>query len=394
MGIELDVQGLDDHRNFSPGDAVAGSVLLKLDCSTVISAIAARLEGWVSTSLVEKGSPFVLGNDVPTVAEESHQLFAISEIVFPPPDIPQLSREYTLPKAEYRFPFKITFPRALNSSGLQLPPSFNAHSVKHRATAEIKYALTIELTRPGRLRKCISIQRQLQFRPSEPDSSLLPSMRPVSQIGQAALYIDSSANHVADPGIPVLILEGVLPCPPVVRPGMKLPLSLRIRHLPVHLEHSIPIKMRSLILTLRGTTTITAGTHHASWVCSEKLLSLDAMNQDCSCIPGVESFTGIDAGLLDNLVVPSGASSFRCSIVEQKYSLGVEAGFAVGVASKLRAIGFVINLEIWSGICTDVGEDPLVLVDGRSRIPELFDGFVEGAGAETLPCYSSGLSFS
>ncbi|KAL4907790.1 hypothetical protein BDW74DRAFT_175573 [Aspergillus multicolor] len=388
MGIELDVQGLDSERTFHPGEAVAGSVLLRLDRSTVISGITVCIEGSVSTSLVEKGSPFVLGNDVPAVAEENHQLFSTSEIVFPPPGIPELSREYTLPKAEYTFPFSISFPRVVDSSGLPLPPSFSVHSEKHRAAADIMYELSVELTRPGRLRRRISVYRQLQFRPSNTGSQLSPSGSSEFHVGQAALHVDASTRYPADIGFPVLILEGTLCSPPVAYAATKLPLSLRIRRLPVHTEYIIPVKMRSITLTLRSKTTIKAGTHHASWVSSQNLLSLDGLDEDCRCYPGVESFTDLSPQLLDDAVVPEDVPGFKLGIVEQKYSLDVEGGFALGDARK--EIRFAIDLEVPSGPRTEVGEHSSVRVVGRPGFlsPSWFDGIREGAGREPLPCYS------
>jgi hypothetical protein len=45
MGIELALQGLDGDRTFTSGEAVTGSLLLKLDRPTIISQITISLQG-------------------------------------------------------------------------------------------------------------------------------------------------------------------------------------------------------------------------------------------------------------------------------------------------------------------------------------------------------------
>ena len=99
-GIELALQGFDSDRTFTSGEAVTGSLLLKLDRPTIIPNITIFLHVWtvrsgllylvltvlpgsIRTSLIGKGSPSILGNDLPTVAQENQQVCIESWYICP-----------------------------------------------------------------------------------------------------------------------------------------------------------------------------------------------------------------------------------------------------------------------------------------------------------------------
>ncbi|KAL4996474.1 hypothetical protein BDV10DRAFT_187127 [Aspergillus recurvatus] len=387
MGIQLVLQGFDVDRTFTPGQAVTGSVFLKLNQPTLVSNITICLHGSVRTSLVEKGSPFILGNDLPTVAEENHPLFKSSNVLFPPRDIPQLSRSYTLSKREYSFPFEICFPQARNSSDAQLPPSFRSRSEKHSVEANIKYVLTIELQRPGRFRRRIAIERQLDFLPSDAAPIWSASLGSGSHTRQAALYIDPLVRTRAGTRIPVLVLEGILPSPPVLCAGRNLPVQLRIRHLPTRLDYTIPTRLQHIAISLRSTTAIVAGSHRISWNTSQTLITLNGVDKHIVSFRDVDSFTEINSSILDNIIVPDVPPSFNCKAVEQKYSLEVEAGFSLGDAIKLERVKIAVEVEVWFGCCG--GDNGVIIhpIDGRGY-RDLFGAFAAGADRQPPPCYS------
>ncbi|KAL6232350.1 hypothetical protein BDW75DRAFT_243046 [Aspergillus navahoensis] len=386
MGIELALQGFDGDRTFTSGEAVTGSVLLKLDQPTTVSDITICLHGSVKTSLVEKGSPFILGNDLPTVAEENHQLFKVSNVLFPPRDLPQLSKSYTLSKREYSFPFEICFPQARNHSDAQFPPSFSSRSEKHSAEANIEYVLTIELRRPGRFRRRIEVERQLDYLPSDAAPVWPASLGSGPHIRQAALCVHSLVSTPAGAEIPVLILEGILPSPPVLYAGRNLPVQLRIRSLPTQQNYTIPIELQHIAIFLRSTTAIVTGSHPISWNSSRALVKLKGLGEHIVSCRDVDSITEINSSILENTIVPKVPPSFNSNAVEQKYSLEVEAEFSLG-NTKLNMVKIAIEVDVRSGCCSENGAISHHTTEGPGYL-DLFGAFGSGVDRQPPPCYS------
>ncbi|KAL4815099.1 hypothetical protein BDW67DRAFT_186149 [Aspergillus spinulosporus] len=387
MGIELALQGLDGNRTFTSGEAVTGSLLLKLDRPTTISSITISLHGSVGTSLVEKGSPFILGNDLPTVAQENHQIFSLSDILFPSRDVPQLSNGYTLSKSEYSFPFEICFPQALNSSDTQLPPSFIKRSETRGAEARIEYFLTVDLKRPGRFRREIAIERHLNFIPSDAAPTRSDPLNAGFSIRQTALYSHYPAYTQAGNGVPVLILEAILPSPSILYAGGNLPLQLRLRRLPAKLDCT-PIKLQYIGISLRRTITIFARLHRASWNSSQALVTLNELDERLVSRWDEDSFTDINTSILENTIVPKVPPTFNSKLVEQKYSLEVEAGFSLGDATKLKMVQIAFEVGVRHGFCSEDNEHGNCATWGPGHL-DLLGAFGVGEDRQPLPCYSS-----
>ncbi|KAL4758154.1 uncharacterized protein BDW70DRAFT_162833 [Aspergillus foveolatus] len=385
MGIELALQGFDGDRTYTSGEAVTGSLLLKLDRPTIIPNITVSLHGSIRTSLIGKGSPFILGNDLPTVAQENHQIFRLSNRLFPPRDAPQLPKSYTLSNGEYSFQFEICFPQALNTSDTQLPPSFINRSETHGAEARIEYFLRIDLKRSGRFRRRITIERHLNFIPS--DAAPIRSAYLISGFNKrrVVLYNLSPAHTQAGSAVPVLILEAVLPYPFVLYTGGNLPMRLRLRRLPAKLNCK-PIKLKYVAISIRSTVTVSAGLHRTSWHSSQALVTLSELDDLISC-GDEESFTDINSSILDNTIVPKVPSTFNDKLAEQKYSLEVEAGFSLGDAIKLKMLRIPIEVRVWSGFCSEGSERGISATGGSGHL-DLLGAFDADEGREPLPCYS------
>ncbi|KAL4747391.1 hypothetical protein BDW72DRAFT_196748 [Aspergillus terricola var. indicus] len=385
MGIELALQGLDCDRALTSGDAVSRSLLLKLDRQTIVSNITVSLHGSVRTSLVNKGSPFILKNDLPTVAQENHQLFRLSSLLFPPRDVPQLSKNYTLSKREYSFPFEICFPEAPNSSDAHFPPSFVSRSETHGAEVNIEYVFRIDLKRPGRFRRRIAIERHLNFIPSKSAPIRSAYLYSGFSMKQAALYGHSSTSTPAGTGIPVLIMEAVLPSPSVLYAGGDLPVQLRIRRLPATLD-CIPIKIQYIAISLRSTVTLFAELHRMSRNSSQALVMLNELDDLLVSSGDEESFADIKSSILDNTVVPEVLPSFYNKLVEQKYSLEVEAGFSLAGAVKSSRVTVAIEVDVWSGFCTENSERS-IRANGTPEYLDLLGAFGAGVDRQPPPCY-------
>ncbi|KAL2827791.1 hypothetical protein BDW59DRAFT_160099 [Aspergillus cavernicola] len=363
MGIYLDLREFDSEKMYTPSEPVRGLVLLRLDRSTVISYVTLSIEGSARTSLVKKGPAFILGSDTPMVADESHQLLKLSKTLFPRANIPGLPGGYTLSEGEYAFPFEIGFPLQSQCSKHQpelrhiltvLPPSFEAHAAGEGGVARIEYILRIDVKRPGRFKEGTSIQRKLLFTPSDPAPHLMPLSGSGYYGRHGALYINNLAKSLKaaalyTPGtVPILLLEGRLPSPPILYPDETLPLHLFVRCLPTQMEYILPVTLRSLVIALDSTITVTAGTCHTSWTSSRKLLNLKGLKEVVSGVQGTEILSEINNSILQNVTIPMVTPSFTTCTVEQKYSLNVDAGFSLGVTTKLRPIKVVMNVEIWS----------------------------------------------
>ncbi|KAL2835492.1 hypothetical protein BJY01DRAFT_252616 [Aspergillus pseudoustus] len=359
MGIFLDIQGIECGKVFTPKEAVRGVVRLELDRPTAIFDVTLLLEGLVQTSLIEKGPAFILGNDVPKVADERHQLFKDSRVLFPRPNTPFIARGYTLPKGQYVFPFEVNFPlwadcptsqHATRHQETALPPSFDAHAATNGAHAKVAYTLQAEVTRRSRLRKVISTQQNLNFVAFDPAAALLSSLGTGCCTGQKVLYTSSHNS----PGcsltqLPIMLLEAKLPSPPVLFLREKLPLQLCVRTLPTRIHHILPIKVQNLAISLRSMTSITADVHHTSWSSCRKLLDLHGLDEIINCDRERDVLSEIKPGVIRGVTIPQISPSFTTCTVEHKHSLEVDAAFSLSELPKLLLVKLVINVEMLSG---------------------------------------------
>ncbi|KAL4862990.1 hypothetical protein BDV12DRAFT_202520 [Aspergillus spectabilis] len=364
MGIQLEILRVDTKRVFTAGDVVEGVVRLRLSRATVISDVTVSLEGSVRTFLLEKGPAFILGNDVPTVAEEHHKLFTSSKVLFPHANIPLTSKGFALPRGEFTFPFELTFPLSSSCSisqiGLKhvqtvLPPSFNGHATDHGAEAKIEYILNVEAKRSGRLRKSFAIQQNFIFSPPDPSLHLMPVPHSGWYARQAALYtripaldLTTAASASSDP-LPVLLLEAKLPSLLVLYPGGSLPLHLCVRSLPMQMQLLPTARLRSLAITLQRRTSVTAGTHHTSWQSSTEIFNLSGLTRLVNRGLDVEELSDLNDIILHTTTVPNITPSFTTCTAEQTYALEVDAWFSVEKSNTLKPVKVVMNVEVWSG---------------------------------------------
>ncbi|KAL2807803.1 hypothetical protein BJX63DRAFT_60807 [Aspergillus granulosus] len=371
MGIYLDIQGVGSNKVFTPHEAVKGVVRLELDRSTVISDITLSLEGSIRTSLIEKGPAFILGNDVPKVADEKHQLFNASKVLFPHPNTPFIARGYALSEGKYDFPFEISFPLAAECSTLQpalrhretmLPPSFEAHAVKNGANAYVAYILRAEVTRRTRLRKVTSTDQKVTFLPLDPSAALRSALGTGYRTTQKGLYLSpQNSPGCSRTALPILLLEAKLPSPPVLYPRERLPLQLCVRSLPTRIHHILPIKLQSLAISLRSTTNITANTHNTCWASSRKLLDLRGLDEIIKCDRESDVLLEIKHGPIRSVTVPATSPSFTTCTIEHKHSLEIDAVFSLSELYTLSSVRLVINVEMLSGNESRTGlyaEDP------------------------------------
>ncbi|KAJ0414235.1 hypothetical protein BJY00DRAFT_318994 [Aspergillus carlsbadensis] len=368
MGIHLDIQGIESGRILTPNEAVKGVVRLELHRAAVISDVTLSLEGTTRTSLIEKGPPFILGNDVPKVADQSHQLFRKSTVLFPPSNTPFIARGYTLSEGQYAFPFEIHFPLSAECSISQpelrhresvLPPSFDARAVKAGAHASVAYTLRVEVKRRTHLRKVVVQEQNLTFRPFDPTAALLSSLGTGYHVRQKGLYVDPQSSLGYSPtALPILLLEAKLPSPPVLYPLEKLPLQLCVRSLPTRIHHILPIKLQSLLITLRSTTDILADIHHTSWTSSRRVLELHGLDDTIQCDRESDVLSEIKPGVIQSVTLPESAPSFTTCLIEHRHALEIDATFSLSEPTKLSSIKLLINVEFGTGLyAEDTGDD-------------------------------------
>ncbi|KAL3484898.1 hypothetical protein BJX62DRAFT_243477 [Aspergillus germanicus] len=368
MGIYLDIQGVESDRIFHPNEAIKGVVRLELHRATVISDVTLSLEGATRTSFIEKGPAFILGNDVPKVDDESHQLFKRSKILFPHPNTPFIARGYPLSEGQYAFPFKINFPLSAECSISQpelrhrdtiLPPSFEAQAVKAGAHASVVYTLRVEVKRRTHLRKVISQEQNLKFLPFDPTAALLSSLGTGYHTRQKGLYISPQGSHgYSQTALPILLLEAKLPSPPVLNARERLPLQLCVRSLPTKIHHTLPIKLQSLLISLRSTTEIAADIHHTSWTSSRRVLELHGLDETITCDWESDVLSEIKPGVIQCVTLPETTPSFTTCLIEHKHSLEIDATFSLSEPTKLSSIKVVINVEFGTGLYPeDTGDD-------------------------------------
>ncbi|KAL3464468.1 hypothetical protein BJX64DRAFT_286278 [Aspergillus heterothallicus] len=391
MGVYLDIQGVERDRIFTPYETVKGVARLELNRSTVISNVTVCLEGLIRTSLIEKGPAFILGNDVPKVADESHQLFKTTKVLFPRPNSPFIARGYTLSEGQYTFHFEMKFPISAKCSISQpqlrhrdtpLPPSFRAQAMESGARANVEYLLCVQVTRRTRLRRVISTAQSLNFIPFDPAPVLLSALRTGCHTHQKGLYITSqSLLGCSMAALPILLLEAKLPSPPLLYPRERLLLRLCVRTLPMRIQHVLPIKLQSLALGLRHTTKITADVHRASWTSSQKLLDLHELDETIKCDRESDVLSEIKPDIIQRILIPEAPPSFTACTVEHQHSLVVDAVFSLPGRVPFSSVKLIINVEILSGNNADARTQHVNAGEQTSLQVPLRDGCLVHLGA-------------
>ncbi|KAL4876364.1 hypothetical protein BJY04DRAFT_223152 [Aspergillus karnatakaensis] len=372
MGIQLEIVKLDAKRRYTTGDNVHGVVRVRLSRSMEISDVTISLKGSVRTFLIEKGPAFILGNDVPKVAEEHHKLFTTSKVLFPHDNIQPSStpKGVVLHRGEYTIPFELSFPATSTCSSSQpgfkhvetvLPPSFEGQATDHGAEARVEYVVRAEVNRPGRLKKGASTHQNLRFSPPDPSPHSLPFSNSGWCTGRGPLHaglspvISTFSSGTPSRELPILLLEARVPYPPILYPGGPLPLHLSIQSLPTHMQLVPTTRIRALSINLYGSTFAKAGIHHASWKSTTELFHLDSLSRLVNCGQYMEELSDLNRTILDDTTLPELTTSFTTCTVEQTYTLEVEAWFSVGKNDALKSVKISINVELWSGNNTENG---------------------------------------
>ncbi|KAL3478256.1 hypothetical protein BJX99DRAFT_256581 [Aspergillus californicus] len=339
MGIHIEIRGVDSKKTFTPGEAVPGVVYMRLHRSTVLSDINVSLQGSIQTSIIEKGPPFILGNDSPTVVTQHIELLKSQKTLHPPTNIYLTAGGYTLAKGEYTFPFEVAFPETMrakyedkpSSVPMGLPPSFHVRSIDHGAEVKIEYVLKVGVRRPGRLRKRTSLQQILEFSPLHTPLHTISSPRP--------------GYYSSNDAVSILSLEGTT-LSPVLYAGGQLSLHLSLRSYLSQTELILPLRLRSLAITLQSTTAITAGTQSTSWTSSRPLYRVDGLKKLVCCFQESEALSDIN-DTLQNVVIPEVTPTFTTTTVQHRYSLGITAVVSVGQDPNSMPINLVLDVEIW-----------------------------------------------
>ncbi|OJJ03027.1 hypothetical protein ASPVEDRAFT_84492 [Aspergillus versicolor CBS 583.65] len=349
MSPRLNITGLRNGKAYSSTEAVKGVVHLKAGSGAPVDfQVTATLEGVIRTSLIEKGPAFILGNDMPLVASENHQLFRTSKVVFPDQNSPSSTFQYTPFNGEYAIPFEINFPLQTQCAkhpdepahkGVTLPSSFEARATMFGAAARVQYTVRIDVK--GREGDA-SFKRVVMISAAAPPLYLAlmsnRALRTTSTVKLPHLHLQYTP--------PTLSLEARLPSP-ILRIGQRLPLRMFVRGPLVEGQALFPSKLSSLRISLESTTNIRAEARHKSWTTSTDLLNLKTLNEPVTCLAGLDVLPDINRTIFHRVSIPDVAPSFASCTVEHTYSLAVDARFSFCKARKVQSTKLVLKVEIW-----------------------------------------------
>ena len=274
--------------------------------------------------------------------------------MLPSSDTPIHPGGYTLRKGFHSFPFAVRFPLLSTCERSQslvrhletiLPPSFDSHAPGRQSSAKIDYILKAEVKRPGRFHWNISTQQELLFIPLDPPLSSIPLGPGFGTTASRELYLHDivplgqltpSARRSASQD-PILLLEVRLPSPAVLYAGDKIPLSLFLHKFPAEPDGVFPIELRSVVISLRSTTTATLGIDHTSWTSSRNLLHLTDLRRAVASFQEKDVLSELNGGIHD-LNIPDITPSFTACTVRHEYSLEVTSGFSLENHAKARVL--------------------------------------------------------
>lgn len=242
-----------------------------------------------------------------------------------------------IPKGVHRYPFVLCFPSTSTCrypDGTQhfetpLPPSLEAHSPHGGARTKIKYTIRLDVRRPGRLHRHVSLERKIKLRQND----VAPVIANQAPAASAVLRLDGIKGREWDGQSPVLVLDARLMQARLLV-GKPMCLTVMMHRLPTAASDR-PVLLKSLLLRLRSTTSITAKARRSSWTNDHDLFK----NSDIKGLLGdlQPGSTDLAARLLHNIVIPSDVPpNFNCCSVRQEYVVEIAAGVQIGPGKKLR----------------------------------------------------------
>ncbi|OJJ03745.1 hypothetical protein ASPVEDRAFT_752573 [Aspergillus versicolor CBS 583.65] len=300
----------------SSADAVAGQVVLASDTQLDIATVAIRLSG-SATSRVHSGR-----------LSESHQLFNISEQLFPPSKFANSfsCKNVTLPPGEHVFAFSIKLPQTTQhktSKRSQLPPSTGDKS----SPEEIKYVLEATVRQNGFGRGLLrgrKATRSINI-PSQPNTTL-PSQPQIQaqtrRITSTAGTEPSTCEARAKLNGPFLVLNN------------PIPLSVEIANISTD-----SIYLHDFQTMLFETTDVRAKGHSESHTRSWVVQTMANLQQPF--VPEIRDIDGtdgeeelvfsLDKSLWSRYIVPPALSpSFETSNIRRRYRLEIRLGIRFG----------------------------------------------------------------
>ncbi|KAL4952956.1 hypothetical protein BDW69DRAFT_184962 [Aspergillus filifer] len=329
MGIHIDILGLSDDNVYTSNDLVQGIVAIKAGKGTRISDITIALKGTVKSSVIEAGPAFIMGNDVPKVAQEEHEFVRMSQRLFPYTNTLPGHDQPVHATNRHTIPFKLCFPAVQMLPGASqkpLPPSFQTRSSEKAAAAEIVYSLEVVVKRHKRLRTDTTTEKVLTLIPSYP-SAVVRALHPSTHSAQT-LYATNTLSTTNIDNLPTLTVEARLPSS-ILQTGHKIPLRLYVRMLPRRTNQVSSVVLKTLNIRLRALTSIRAVGQKRSWSSTLSLLDLEGIDEVFACSSGTESLSEVHNRSLQHLMLSSSNPSFSTTTVEQRHVIEVEAVFSI-----------------------------------------------------------------
>ncbi|PVH74879.1 hypothetical protein DL98DRAFT_602829 [Cadophora sp. DSE1049] len=361
VAIQLDRPIGDHDPHFTCMDYVRGDVILSLQRADAVSRITVVLSGTLLSSVVAAATNPLDGT---LHAMNSHKLFENGQAVFPPPDLPISSKGFSLPKGSNVFPFVLRFPilstcsdtnhdwiKHLNTT---LPPSTKVQAPNNAATAEAKYSLKVKVERPGRFKPDLTSQLELKFMPLDP-SLPPPMLSPVSsRTSRSLLRTLSGSSPPSSPPVSdrldnsVITFEASLPSPAILHTKHHLPLKIFSVIKSAPRIAGTTVYLRTLVFSLRAETIVTVGPNSTTWLSSDELINLSALDVELS-----EAIAGsgeVDGDLWKDALMPDIKPSFTSCTMVQQHFLVVSGGFSYGKDGPVQLIKTSLNVDIHSGI--------------------------------------------
>ncbi|KAL4799569.1 hypothetical protein BDV19DRAFT_385337 [Aspergillus venezuelensis] len=335
MGIHIDILGVDDDRIYTSNDPVKGIIAIKTGKGTRISDITVSLKGIVKTSVIEAGPAFIIGNDVPRVAQEEHEFLRISRTLFRCTNPQAAQQKLIHATGAHNLPFQLSLPSVQMLPGANqkpLPPSLSTSSTEKAAAAQVVYLMEVIVERPGKLQKNITIEKVLTFVPSYP-FAILRSLHPSVRSAQAALHATNVPSNLNAQSIPILILEARLQSS-ILHIRQRIPLRLYVRVLSRRTTQPSSIVLNTLKINLHTLTNTRAVGQKRLWSSTLRLVDLVGMDQGFACPSDTESLSELHHNALNHLVLPSIDPSFSTANFEQRHLLKVEAEFSISAGKR------------------------------------------------------------
>lgn len=243
----------------------------------------------------------------------------IPQNLFPGPRVPVASRGYSLSKGKHSYPFEIRFPvlsacpeslPGIHHVTTSLPPSFQLQGPNQSGNVNVHYWLELQVRRPGALHRDGLLEQKITFIPLDP--ALPPPMLSPS-------VCKRQGAHVA--------LEATLPSPSVLFLGSVVPLRLFVRR-PRLTGDVTAIFLRTLAISVRTETTVTAGAHATTWRSTRDITSVTGLELPIG-ETGEEPME-IPSEMWSGAAVSDLTPSFTTCTIRHQHALAVSVGFDCG----------------------------------------------------------------